>query len=177
MTQTVTPVHEPNCADRKQKAENSSTKLQLLACVLATLATTGRLFGKEILVDVGKDTALGDCDVPKKLVQLLVVADGELEMTGDDTSLLVVAGSVASELENFGSEVLEDGSEIDGGTSTDTLSIVALAQETVDTTDRECETRLGRTGLRVLGTAGLAAGLSAASHFDGFLGWLGVGSG
>jgi hypothetical protein len=24
LTLTVTPVHEPNCADRKQKAENSS---------------------------------------------------------------------------------------------------------------------------------------------------------
>lgn len=30
-------------------------------------------------------------------------------------------------------------------TSTDTLSVVALAEETVDTTDWECETSLGRT--------------------------------
>lgn len=30
-------------------------------------------------------------------------------------------------------------------TSTDTLSVVALPQETVDTTDRKCETRLRRT--------------------------------
>ena len=31
-----------------------------------------------------------------------------------------------------------------GRTSTDTLSVVALSQETVDTTDGECETGLGR---------------------------------
>lgn len=33
-------------------------------------------------------------------------------------------------------------------TSTDTLSVVALAKETVDTADWECETSLGRTPVR-----------------------------
>ena len=96
------------------------------------------------LVDVGQNTTLGDGDVAEKLVQLLIVADGELEVTGDDTGLLVVASGVASKLEDFGSQVLKDGSEVDGSTGTDTLSVVALAEETVDTTDRECETSLGR---------------------------------
>jgi hypothetical protein len=138
-----------------------------LARVLASLAG---LLGKEILVDVGENTTLGDGDVAKKLVQLLIVADGELKMTGDDTSLLVVASSVASKLENFGSEVLEDGSEVDGSAGTNTLGVVALAEETVNTTDGESETSLGRAGLRVLGTASLAAGLAASSHFDGLVG-------
>jgi hypothetical protein len=96
-------------------------------------------------VDVGKDTTLGDGDVSQKLVQLLVVADGKLQVTGDDTGLLVVAGSVTSQLENLSSEVLKDGGEVDGSTSTDTLGVVALPQETVDTTDGERETGLGRT--------------------------------
>ena len=43
---------------------------------------------------------------------LLVVADGELQVAGDDTLLLVIAGSVASELENLGSEVLENGRKV-----------------------------------------------------------------
>ena len=34
-------------------------------------------------------------------------------MTGDDTLLLVVAGGVASELEDLGSEVLKDRREVD----------------------------------------------------------------
>lgn len=97
------------------------------------------------LVDVGQNTALGDGDVAEELVQLFIVADGELEMARNDTGLLVVASSVTGQLEDFGSQVLEDGSEVHGGTGTDTLSVVALSQETVDTTDRESETGLGRT--------------------------------
>ena len=68
------------------------------------------------LVNVWQDTTLRNCNVPQKLVQLLIVADGELEMTRDDTGLLVVAGSVTSQLEDFGREVFEDSREVDGGT-------------------------------------------------------------
>jgi len=59
---------------------------------------------------------LGDGDVSEELVQLLIVADGELEMTWNDTGLLVVTGGVSSQLEDFSGEVLEDGGEVDGGT-------------------------------------------------------------
>jgi len=67
----------------------------------------------------------------------------------DDTGLLVVTGSVASQLKDLSSEVLEDGSEVDGSTGTDTLSVVALAEKTVDTTDGESEASLGRTTVRL----------------------------
>jgi hypothetical protein len=117
-------------------------------------------------VDVGQDTALGDGNVSEKLVQLLIVPDGELQMAGDDTGLLVIAGGVASQLKDFGGQVLEDSGEVDGGTGTDTLSVVALPEETVDTTNGESETSLRRTRLRVLGTARLATRFAAASHFD-----------
>jgi hypothetical protein len=95
------------------------------------------------LVNVGEDTTLGDGDVSEKLVQLLVVADGELEMAGNDTGLLVVTGGVSSQLEDLSSQVLEDSCEVDGSTGTNTLGVVALAEQTVDTTDGECETGLG----------------------------------
>ena len=68
------------------------------------------------LVNVGQDTTLGDCDVSEELVQFLVVADGKLVMTGDDTGLLVVTGGVTSQLEDLSCQVLKDGSEVDGGT-------------------------------------------------------------
>lgn len=68
------------------------------------------------LVDVGEHTTLGDGDVSEKLVQLLVVADGELEMTGDDAGLLVVTSGVAGQLEDLSCQVLEDGGEVDGST-------------------------------------------------------------
>lgn len=70
---------------------------------------------KHTLVNVGQDTALGNGDRPKQLVQLLVVADGELQVAGNDTRLLVVAGGVASQLEDFGRQILKHGSEVDGG--------------------------------------------------------------
>ncbi len=97
------------------------------------------------LVDVGQDTALGDGDVAQKLVQLLIVANGELKVARDDTRLLVVTGGVASQLENLGSEVLQDSSQVDGSTGTNALGVVALPEQTVDTADRECQTSLGRS--------------------------------
>jgi len=116
-------------------------------------------------VNVGENTTLGNGDVAEQLVQFLVIADGELEMTGDDTRLLVVAGGIAGQLEDFGRQVFENGSEIDGSASTDALSVVALPEQSMDTTDRECETGLGRSRLRAgLGCAGLASGF-ASSHF------------
>lgn len=77
------------------------------------------LYGQDCmltLVDVGEHTTLGNGDVAEQLVQLLVVADGELQVTGDDAGLLVVTSSVAGQLEDFSGEVLEDSGEIDGGT-------------------------------------------------------------
>jgi hypothetical protein len=137
-------------------------------------------------VNVGENTTLGNGDVTQELVQLLIVANGELKVTRNDTGLLVVTSGVTSKLKNFSSEVLENGSEVHGGTGTDTLSVVALAEQTVNTTNGEGQTSLRRTAgidismsrrrksaivnnlrLRVLAAASLAARLSS-SHFDGF---------
>ena len=86
-------------------------------------------------------------------------------MTGDNTLFLVIASCVSSKLKNLGSEVLEDSGEVDymrkrirlsqskegmtrtRSTSTYTLGVVALFKETVNTTDWELETGLGRARL------------------------------
>ena len=44
---------------------------------------------------------------------LLIVTDGELQVTGNNTLLLVVACGVASKLKNFSGEIFENGSEVD----------------------------------------------------------------
>ena len=67
-------------------------------------------------MDVWKDTTLCDGDVSKKLVQLLVVADSELQVARNDTGLLVVTRGVASQLEDLSSQVFEDSCEVDGRT-------------------------------------------------------------
>ena len=92
----------------------------------------GRLLGQEDGLDVRQYTTLGDGYTGEKLVQFLVVADGELEMTGDDSCLLVVAGSIASQLENFSGQVFHDGGQVDWSSGTGTLGVVTLAEETVD---------------------------------------------
>lgn len=95
------------------------------------------------LVNVWQNTTLGDCDMSEKLVQFLVVSNGELQMSWDDTGLLVVSCCVTGQLENFGSEVLKHGSEVHRGTSTDSLSVVALSEKSVNSTDWKGETSLG----------------------------------
>lgn len=97
------------------------------------------LLGQEHGLDVGQHTTLGDGHAGEQLVQLLVVADGQLQVTRDDPGLLVVAGSVASQLEDFSSQVLHHGRQVDGRSGSNALSIVALAQQTVDTADGELE--------------------------------------
>lgn len=105
------------------------------------------LLGQENGLDVGQDSSLGDGDPGEQLVQLLVVADGELEMTGDDAGLLVVTSSVTGQLEDLSSQVFHDGSQVHGGTGTNTLGIVSLAEETMDTPDRELESSTVGAGL------------------------------
>ena len=103
------------------------------------LLLLGSALGEEDRVDVGEDTAVGDSNARKELGELLVVADGELDVAGDDARLLVVAGGVAGELEDLGTEVLEDGREVDGGASTDTVGVLALLEVPGDAADGELE--------------------------------------
>ena len=93
--------------------------------------------GEEYCLDVGEYTTLGNGDTGEEFVQLFVIADGELKMTGDDSGLLVVTSGVACQLENLSSQVLEDSCQVDGGTGANTLGVVALPQETVDTSHWE----------------------------------------
>ena len=97
-------------------------------------------------MDVGKDTATSDGDATEQLVQLLVVLDGKSKVTGHDTSLLVVTGSIAGQLQDLGAEVLEDGGEVDGSAGTHAGSVLSLAEVTADTTDGELKSSLGRRG-------------------------------
>ena len=103
--------------------------------------------GQEDGLDVGQDTSLGDGDTGQEFVQLLVVPDGELKMSWDDPGLLVVTGGVACQLENLSGQVFHDGGQVDGGTGSDTLSIVSLAEKTMDTTNGELESSTAGSAL------------------------------
>ena len=100
--------------------------------------------GKKDVVDVREDTTGGNGDVAEKLVQFFVIADGELKMTGRDGLLLVIVGSVTGQFEDFSGQVFKDGSQVDGGTRADALSIVSTTKKTMDTTNRELKTSFVR---------------------------------
>ena len=63
-------------------------------------------------VDEGHNTTLRDDNVAEELVQLFIVSDGELQVTRDNTLLLVIASGISSKLKNFGSEIFENGSQV-----------------------------------------------------------------
>lgn len=50
------------------------------------------------------------------------LTDSELKMTGNDTGLLVVTGSISSQLEDFGCKILKNRRKINRGTSSDTVA-------------------------------------------------------
>ena len=93
--------------------------------------------------NVGEDTSFSNGGVVQQLVEFLVVSDGQQDVSGDNSGLLVVLGSVASEFEHLSSEVFEDGGEVDGGTGADSFGVVGVSEETSDSADGELKTGSG----------------------------------
>lgn len=88
-------------------------------------------------VDVGQDTSAGDGGLDE-LIEFVISTNSQKQVTRIDTLDVHVLGGVSSELQQFGGQVLQDGSAVDGGGSSNTTSSMgSLLQETVDTTDRE----------------------------------------
>ena len=104
---------------------------------LATWSLGLRLLGQKNGLDVGEYTTLSDGDTGQQFVQLLVVADGELQMTGDDSCLLVVTGSISCQFKNLSGQVFHNGSQVNWGSSSYTFSVVSLAEKTMDTSNWE----------------------------------------
>ena len=107
--------------------------------LLGTLA----LLGEKEHVDVGENTTGSDGGVVEKLSELVVVSDSELDVSGNNSGLLVVLSGVASELKNLSGEVLKDGSKVHGGTGTNSLGVSAVLHVSGDSADGELETSLG----------------------------------
>jgi len=82
-------------------------------------------------VDVGQHTSAGDGHSAQQLVELLVVANRQLDVAGGDARALVVAGGVAGKLEDLGGGVLlTDGEwEGQGGQSKGHCERLAWAKE------------------------------------------------
>merc|ERR1719305_2247173 len=97
----------------------------------------------EEAVDVWENTTGGDGGILKESVELLVVSDSELDVSWDDSGLLVILGGVTCELEDLSGEVLKDGSEVDWSTSSDSLGVSSLLHESGNSADWELKSGSG----------------------------------
>ena len=95
------------------------------------------LLGQKYSLDVGKNTSLCDGDTGEQFVQLLVITDSQLKVTRNDSCLLVVASSVARQLEDLSAQIFKHSSQVHWSTSANSLSVIAFAEKTVDSTNWE----------------------------------------
>ena len=114
-------------------------------------------------MDVWQDTTAGNGDRAQELGELLVVSDGELDVSWNDSALLVVSGGVSGQLEHLCGEVLKDGSQVDWGARSETGGELPLLQIPADPSNWELKSSLGGLG------DGLLAALSLSSSGHGCL--------
>ena len=114
-----------------------SVLLRLRRLLAFAGCSTGRFLGQKYRLDVGQDTTLCDGHARQQFVQLLVVTDGQLKVTGDDPRLLVVTGSISRQFQDFGGQVFQNGSQVDGSAGSDTFSVIAFAEQTMDSAHRK----------------------------------------
>lgn len=120
--------------------QRHSFKIKCVALKRAVLQSHKRrllsllcLFGQENCLNVGQYTTLGDGHSRQQLVQFLVISDGELQMSRDDSGFLVVSGCIACQFQHFGGQVFQDGCKVNWCTSSNSFCIVALSEQSVDT--------------------------------------------
>ena len=71
------------------------------------LSLLASLLWQQDTVDVGKHTTSSNSDTSEQLAQLFVIANCQLNVTGHNTSFLVVTGSIACQLEDLSGKVLQ----------------------------------------------------------------------
>jgi len=97
----------------------------------------------ELGVDVGENSTGSDGDLAQELVQLLVVSDSQLNVSGDDSHLLALLSGVSGEFQDLSDHVLQHGGEVNGSARTDSAGVSAVLQESSNSANRELETSLG----------------------------------
>ena len=97
-------------------------------------------------VDVWKDSTCGDSGVSHKSGELLVISDGELNMSWDNSWSSVVSGGVTCEFEDLSGEVFKDGGKINWGTGTNSLGMSSLPKMSGDSSYWELESSSGGSG-------------------------------
>ena len=98
-------------------------------------------FGDQRLVNVGNHATTGDRRLDHR-VELLITANGQLQMAWGDAFHLEILAGVAGQFQDFGGEVLENGRAVDCRSCADSaVRTDARLQEPVDPANRELEKR------------------------------------
>merc|ERR1719341_1186261 len=86
---------------------------------------------------------------------LLIIPDGQLQMSGNDAGFLVVPGGVTSQLKDLCCQILHNSCHVDRCASAHPLGVVPFSEEPVDSPHWELQSSPARARL------GLAFGLSS----------------
>ena len=121
------------------------------------------LLGQQHCLDVGQNSPLGYGHSAQEPVQLLIVPDGQLEVPRHDATLLVISGSIPGQLQHLSCQVLHHGTHVDRSPRSHALSVVALAEQPMDTSHGELQTSPGGPGL---GLALHLASFATSRHSD-----------
>jgi hypothetical protein len=85
-----------------------------------------RGFWEKNRVNVRKNSTLGNGDRSEEFVEFLIVSDSKLDVSWDDSGLLVITSGVTGKLKDFSSKVFKDSSKVDRGSGSDTGSVFSL---------------------------------------------------
>merc|ERR550514_1888539 len=97
----------------------------------------------EGVVDHGEDSTGSDGARSHESVELLIVYDGELEVSWHDSASLVVLGGISCELENLSGEVFENGSHVDWGTGSNSGGSSRVSEVSGNSSNWELKSSLG----------------------------------
>ena len=122
------------------------------------------LFAEQEATDVGDNTAAGNRGLRNQLVQVLIVRDGQKDMTRLDRLLFLLRSSLASQIANLTAQVLEDGRGVDARSGADLVAVAPRPEHAVASAHGE-----GQTCLDALGARGLP--LLLGCPVDGFGAW------
>ena len=101
------------------------------------------LLWEEEWVNVWKHTRLNDGSANHELVEFLIVSDGQLDVSGHNSGLFVVLSSISSQFKNFSAQIFQYSGQIDRCTSTDAFTVIAISQQTVNTTNWKLKSSSG----------------------------------
>ena len=119
-------------------------------------------------MDVGENTTGSDSGTTHKLVELVVVSDSHLDVSGDDSGSLEILSGVSGKLENLSGEVLEDGSEVDGGSGSNSGGEFTGLHVSGDSSDGELESSSSRSADGTSGTT-LSFSFSSSSSYGHYV--------